>query len=191
MAATSEYTSDAAVVSSVTGSSVVVVTEIDEGWLSALVAQTPEAPVADANVERLGRLLRGWADGFAAQRADVASPRLVWPRRGLGADEAGSFLRAVEAGIAVVDDGGYVTLPAVRPKKPEGRYALLARSGDGVSVNLEYLIQVGATAELVLDHGWPSGAVDFERGEFDALGRVGKSRHRAQMRAAASVRPAR
>jgi hypothetical protein len=32
------------------------------------------------------------------------------------------------------------------------------------------LIQIGATAELVLDHGWSPGDIDFERGEFDAVG---------------------
>ena len=57
----------------------------------------------------------------------------------------------------------------VQQKKPVGRYALFSKSGAGVSVNLEYLVQVGATAELVLDHGWSSERVGFERGEFDAV----------------------
>jgi hypothetical protein len=34
---------------------------------------------------------------------------------------------------------------------------------------VEYLIQIGATAELVLDHGWTPHAIDVERGEFDAV----------------------
>ncbi len=34
---------------------------------------------------------------------------------------------------------------------PAGRYAPFSKSGDGVSVNLEYIIQIGATAELILD----------------------------------------
>src|SRR4051812_7520482 len=72
---------------------------------------------------------------------------------GLRPDEARSFLRVVDSGVADVDEAGYVTLPALRPKTPVGRYAVLSRSGDAVSVNLEYLIHVGATAELVLDHG--------------------------------------
>ena len=58
------------------------------------------------------------------------------------------------------------------PRLPRGRYSLLGKSGSGVSINLEYLIQIGATAELVLDHGWSSNAIDFERGEFDALGQA-------------------
>lgn len=36
-------------------------------------------------------------------------------------------------------------------------------------MNLEYIIQIGATAELVLDHGWPAAQVGFEQGEFDAV----------------------
>jgi hypothetical protein len=84
-------------------------------------------------------------------------------------DEAASFLRAVAEGFAQVDAAGYVTLPEVRPKLPEGRYALLSKSGSGVSINLEYVVQIGATAELVLDHEWPPQCIDFERGEFDAL----------------------
>ena len=63
-----------------------------------------------------------------------------------------------------------MSLPTVRPKTPAGRYALLSKSGAGVSINLEYLIQIGATAELVLDHGWSPADIDFERGEFDAVG---------------------
>jgi hypothetical protein len=39
-----------------------------------------------------------------------------------------------------------------------------------VSINLEYVIQIGATAELVLDPGWSPSDIDFERGEFDAVG---------------------
>ncbi|WP_404383533.1 hypothetical protein LL946_00085 [Knoellia locipacati] len=39
-----------------------------------------------------------------------------------------------------------------------------------MSLNLEYVIQAGATAELFRDHGWPKEALDFERGEFDAFG---------------------
>ena len=121
---------------------------------------------------RLGRLwalLIERAAGFAAAREDVLTANLLPPRRGLGRDESSSFLRAVDEGFAVVDRAGYVTLPMVQQKKPVGRYALFSKSGAGVSVNLEYLVQVGATAELVLDHGWSSDRVGFERGEFDAV----------------------
>ena len=61
-------------------------------------------------------------------------------------------------------------MPRVRSQTPGGRYAVLSKSGAGVSINLEYLIQIGATAELVMDHGRSPADIDFERGEFDAVG---------------------
>jgi hypothetical protein len=143
--------------------------DIDETWVDRLVKSTDLADERSADADRLWLDLKRWAVGFAARRTDVESAVLTWPARGLLADEARSFRRAVDQGIAVVDDAGYVSLPTVRPKKPAGRYALLSKSGHGVSVNLEYLVQIGATAELILDHGWAPAAVDFERGEFDAL----------------------
>jgi len=87
------------------------------------------------------------ADVFAAARPDVVSSTIVMPRRGLPHDESASFLRAVSAGIAHVDEAGYVTLATVRQKTPVGRYALFSKSGNGISVNLEYIVQIGATAE--------------------------------------------
>lgn len=38
-----------------------------------------------------------------------------------------------------------------------------------MSLNLEYLIQFGATAELIKFYGWPGVEVDVEVGEFDAV----------------------
>jgi hypothetical protein len=102
-------------------------------------------------------------------------------------DEAPSFLRAIDEGLADVDDAGYVSLPDIRPKTPPGRYALLGKSGLGVSINLEYLIQIGATAELVLDHGWAPKAIDFERGEFDAVAAGTDDKHLLVMEAKARV----
>lgn len=142
---------------------------IDEAWLDRTVAQTPATDDSSQDADRLWQDMENWAVGFAASREDVSSGVLKRPARGLRADESRSFRRAVERGVAVVDDCGYVHLPAMRPKTPVGRYALLSKSGDGVSVNLEYLVQIGATGELVLDHGWAPAAVEFERGEFDAL----------------------
>ena len=140
----------------------------DDAWLAAVVANVKTS--ADSpEVQRLRSMLAACAEVFARLRSDVDSACLVEPRRGLRDDEARSFLRAVDHGIAQVDSAGYVTLPGVRTKRPTGRYALLSKSGAGVSINLEYVVQIGATAELVLDHGWPSSDVDFERGEFDAL----------------------
>lgn len=142
---------------------------IDEPWLARKIAD-PERPGDPEAVPRLRALLTGWAVGFAECRPDVASADIAWPQRGIHPDEAASFLRAVDLGHATVSPTGHVSLHRVRPKTPAGLYALLSKSGAGVSVNLEYLIQIGAITELVEGLGWPAEALDFERGEFDALG---------------------
>jgi hypothetical protein len=160
---------------------------VDEQWLTAKLTGVDESDGSD-DVLRLKSKLVDWAHAFAAKRADVESGRLAEPRRGLRDDEARAFLRAVDHGFAVVDDGGYVTLPWVRGKRPAGRYALLSKSGAGVSINLEYVVQVGATAELVLDHGWDGREVDFERGEFDALAYAPSGRPLLVMEAKARAR---
>jgi hypothetical protein len=139
-------------------------------WLADAIAASGPTSEETASVQQLREHLLRWAEGFAAIRPDVQSSSLTWPRRGLRDDECGSFLRAFDAGLLDVDDAGFVTMRQVRQKRPPGRYALLSKSGTGVSVNLEYLIQMGATAELALEHGWPPSQIDFERGEFDAFG---------------------
>lgn len=144
---------------------------IDEQWLAAAVAsQQAELDDQDVAAGRLRSLLAEWALGFAESRSDVETATVVWPRRGIHPDEATAFLRGVDSGHVTVDSAGYVSLHRVRAKTPSGRYALLSKSGAGVSVNLEYLIQIGAVTELVEDLGWPPDALDFERGEFDVLG---------------------
>jgi len=144
---------------------------ITADWLAAAVAAIEVDVHGDADSVRLLRgLLTRSAVGFAEVRPDVLSASVAWPRRGLHSDEATSFLRAVDLGAVSVDVAGYVTVHCARPKSPPGRYALFSRNGGGVAVNLEYLIQIGTAAELVLDLGWPASQVEFERGEFDALG---------------------
>ena len=143
---------------------------VDAAWLDHQIAVTPIPDSDTPAVRRLRVLLQDWAVTFAQDRADVESALVTWPRRGLYDDEASSFLRALDTGLVTVDASGFCTLPTVRAKTPAGRYALLSKSGSGVSVNLEYLVQIGATAELVLDHGWSPADLAFERGEFDALG---------------------
>ncbi len=143
---------------------------VDEDWLAQMLTEQATSTGVPGSVDRFRALLAGWAQGFAELRTDVLSGAMAEPRRGLLPDEASSFLRAMDAGVAVVDQAGFVTLPTVRPKNPAGRYALFSKSGDGVALNLEYVIQVGAAAELILDHGWPPDQLDFERGEFDTLG---------------------
>src|SRR4249919_2809526 len=107
--------------------------DIDQDWLAAQVARVP-VPVSDsAAVRALWAMLEDRAPGFALVKEGVESTEIVRPRRGLHDDEAASFLRAVAAGVAVVDEAGYVTLPTVRPKVPVGRYALFSRSGTAIS----------------------------------------------------------
>lgn len=136
------------------------------------------APVPDA-VERLQALLDSRAPAFVAERfgsGDDVDLRLG--QRGLLADEAASFVRALDAGLVSVDPTGGVRVDGCRPKPGGGRYALFSANRFGgdlyVSLNLEYLIQIGAACELVAFWGWPGADVDVEVGEFDAVARAGE-----------------
>lgn len=88
-------------------------------------------------------------------------------------DEAAAFLRALDAGLLEIDDTGGVRATGCRPKPGGGRYSLFTANRYGgalyVSLNLEYLIQLGAATELVAFHGWASDEVELEVGEYDAL----------------------
>lgn len=145
---------------------------VDSAWIDDNIAaiDTVTDEPASAEVAGLRALLSGCAEAFCAARDDVVSSELRVSRRGLLEDEAQSFLRAMKDGSVRVTDTGHFTVTCVRPKPVGGRYSLLSKNGEGVSLNLEYVIQVGATAELFRDHGWPKEALDFERGEFDAFG---------------------
>jgi hypothetical protein len=145
----------------------------------------------DRPVERLQALLDQWAAAFAQSRfgtADGIDLRLG--RRGLLADEAASFLRALDIGLLTVDEAGGVRVPGCRLKPGGGVYQLFAenRWADDLHVSLstEYLIQFGAACELVACHGWPGNAVEVEVGQFDALGR-GSERVLVAMEAKARV----
>ena len=145
---------------------------VDSAWVDAHIAaigiadKEPESP----EVGEMQRLLVGWAEAFSHVRPDVQSDKLALSGRGLLHDEARSFLNAVRDGSVKVDDTGHFTLTCARTKSAGGQYSLLSKNGSGVALNLEYVIQVGATAELAREHGWPKGELDFERGEFDTLG---------------------
>lgn len=149
----------------------------DAWWDGALRQADGLAKAAEARcpgaVERLDALLRAWATGFAAARADVLSPHLGAFRRGLGVDEAAGFLAALDARMLHVDSAGFVVPLAFRPKTKGGRYALFSRNGSGVSVNLEYLIQLAAAGELVSVHQFAGADICFEQGEFDAVAEDG------------------
>ncbi len=143
---------------------------VDEAWLAAATAEAvSEGPldVRDA-VERMDALLRAWAVGFRSRRADVTSASLRHGRRGLHADECGTFLQALDARQLHVDSAGYVTPLCAEPKRGQRPYALCCRDGDAVTVNLEYIIQLGAVAELA-SLGWTHERLRVELGEFDAV----------------------
>ncbi len=89
-------------------------------------------------------------------------------RRGWHQDECAALLRGLDARRLHVDSAGYAWPLCAEPKPGQGRYALCCRSGRGVTVNQEYLIQLGAVAELSQLHGWPSERLRVELGEFDA-----------------------
>ena len=140
---------------------------IDAGWISHRAATPDPVPLNPGAVARLDALLHGWAAVFAERREDVASGAFRHGSRGLGNDEATSFLRGVDGGQLAVDEAGYVVPLCVLPKKRPQRYALCCKSGDGVTVNLEYLIQLGVMAELHRDLDWPVAQLRVELSEFD------------------------
>lgn len=129
-------------------------------------------PMADPT-GRLEPMLRTWSGEFARRRFNSDEPELRLGSRGLHPDEAAAFLHAVDAGQLEVDDAGYVTPLACRPKPGGGRYALFSANSSVdvpyVSLNTEYLIQFGAAAELVTCWGWNDEEVRVEVGEFDAV----------------------
>jgi hypothetical protein len=148
---------------------------IDESWVQAAVrAVEPDQLVAAAQVPvsepvaRIDSLFRSWAVGFAAQRTDVETAEFLIGSRGWHADECAALLRGLDARRLHVDSSGYAWPLCAQPKPGQGRYALCCKSGRGVSVNQEYMIQLGAVAELNELYGWPSERLRVELGEFDA-----------------------
>jgi hypothetical protein len=84
-------------------------------------------------------LLEAAAAELAAQREDVLSGTLIWPR-GLDAARCEAFLRVVDRELAVLDSTGHVTVPCA------GRYPLLSRWGIGVGVDVQRIAEVGQLA---------------------------------------------
>jgi hypothetical protein len=130
---------------------------------------------ADADeslVIRLQNYLTDWSKKFAQRRLGTRDIDFRLGRRGLLPDEAQSFLAALEHGQIDVDDAGYVSPKFCQSKPGGGRYSLFSANtytGDPyVSLNTEYLIHIGAAAELIRVQGWSSEEVLFEVGEFDA-----------------------
>jgi hypothetical protein len=78
-------------------------------------------------------------------------------------DEAGGMTLALKAGLVRVKPDGMFRLAGAKPDK--GPYNLFSR-GPAPLLNRQYLIQITAFAELVLEHRWPARQVMFE---YDAL----------------------
>ncbi len=131
---------------------------------------------AASEVTEVRRLLKGWGAGFANacrlsgthERDPGRSGEVAIGSRGLEADECRAFLRAYESGLVTVDTDGRFWMPEAGVCSTN--LHLIGRSGDAVALHTEYLIQIGAYGELVLDLGWDPADLAFEMGEFDTLG---------------------
>lgn len=142
---------------------------VNAAWLSVAIAEalSPASIGVPDAVERMDALLGAWAVGFRSRRADVTTAALRHGSRGLHPEECGAFLRALDARQLHVDSAGYVTPLCAEAKRGQQPYALCCRARNGVTVNLEYVIQLGAVAELA-SRGWPPERLRVELGEFDA-----------------------
>jgi hypothetical protein len=137
-------------------------------------------------VARVHQLVAGYAEAFAeACRNGTAQPSKD-PRTAandkaregrLGSfkakpDECQAFLRAVDKDLIRIEpDGNFWAHTARRTSQ---NLHLVGRSGMATALHTEYLIQIGAYAELVLDRGWPPAKLDFECGPFDIEGGEGR-----------------
>ena len=113
-------------------------------------------------------LLVGCAIAFAErcrQRPNPKFPRDCARRaelrygRGLGADEAAAFLRALRSDLATVAADGAFFVPG-RACSPN--LHLVGRNEDHVAMHTEVLVHVGVYAELVLDYGWEPKCLAFD-----------------------------
>jgi hypothetical protein len=149
---------------------------ITEEWIKNHRASTSQivplggTAIVDSTA-RVKGLMDKMAPTFALEHYGCAVPLRVGAR-GLHPDDAAAFLRAIDAGLVVVEPNGSFQSKACRPKKGGGRYSLFTanRLNDDfyISLNTEYLIHFGAATELVTTWGWNSDQVEVEVGEFDA-----------------------
>ena len=98
----------------------------------------------------------------------VLTSTLKHGRRGLHPDECASFLRGLDLRLLHVDSAGFVVPLCAEPKPNQTPYALCCEDGEGVGVNLEYVIQLGVLCEMSYAHGRPKQQLRMELGEFDA-----------------------
>lgn len=115
---------------------------------------------------------RNFADGCISNSTNpldsVRRADLHFGKGGLQEDEATAFWRAVETGIVDVDADGRFEIRGARSCSPN--LHLVGRNGEAVAVHMEYLIHIGACAELILDHGWNPQDLSFECGQLDIWG---------------------
>lgn len=90
----------------------------------------------------------------------MSSPALVSTPNVIDEGDVGLFFRGVEAGIIRLEPGGKFNTWD-RPK-PGGRWSLLSRSKAGGWYNAEYLPQIAAYVEAILDLGYSKDRVLFE-----------------------------
>jgi hypothetical protein len=99
----------------------------------------------------------------------TVQPALGLGSRGLGEDESRSFVRALDAGLVRVLPDGEFTLPGAAHNL--NRPHLIGEDGKGgMTLHTEYLIHIGAYAELVLDHDWPAARLALDMGPWDLHG---------------------
>ena len=100
------------------------------------------------------RGIRGQVSFVAVQEVSTRPGALAIAAygRGLGADEASGFIRALEHGLVVVAPDGGSQVPGARACSKN--LHLVGRNEDHVVVHTEVLIHITSYAELVLDYGW-------------------------------------
>jgi len=115
---------------------------------------------------RFQEWLRGKVNGYFAANP-VLNPG--WYREFTVLPDEARFLRAVEQGIILVDDVGRCRLPAMNrttgaPTEPSlfTRPTTAARTKVVEMCWREYLTQVVALSEIILDYGWPPEVVAFD-----------------------------
>jgi hypothetical protein len=102
------------------------------------------------------------ATAFAHSR-DLAATDLLLSGK-LHRDELRGLARSIDVGLIDIDDCG--TFRAMGSRKAKGPYNLFSR-GPRPALNREYLVQIAAFTELVLDYGWPSVRTAFEHDALD------------------------
>ncbi|MGP3920438.1 hypothetical protein [Nonomuraea sp. 10N515B] len=105
--------------------------------------------------------LSTWASAFARERR--LPDQALRLRPPLNVDEANGLALARAAGLVEIQPDGVFRLAGAARNK--GPYNLFSQ-GPAPSLNREYLVQIAAFAELVIEHRWPARRVAFE---YDAL----------------------